>query len=68
VHSVEILGQVTTGGAASVTVTLKLQELVLFEVSTAWQITVVEPIGNVLPGGGLQSRNPIPHGSKAEAV
>ena len=41
--------------APLVTVTVKLQETVLFDESVAVQLTVVVPTRNVDPDGGLQT-------------
>ena len=68
VHSATTLGgQVIIGSSTRRTVTVKLHELELPTLSVARQVTVVVPIGK-LPGGGAQSRVPMPHGSKALAV
>jgi hypothetical protein len=44
----------------SLTVTVKLQEPVLFELSVAVQVTVVVPLGKVEPERGLQTGVPTP--------
>ena len=44
-------------GVNGVTVTVKLQLVLVPQVSLAVQVTVVVPIGNVLPLGGLQLTN-----------
>jgi hypothetical protein len=46
-------GQVITGGVVSVTVTVKVQFPVLFDVSVAEQLTVVTPLLNAEPLAGL---------------
>ena len=51
---VTFAGQVIEGGCVSLTVTVKLQEAVLFEVSVAVQVTVVVPFGKVAPDCGTQ--------------
>ena len=52
-----LVEQVSTSGAqlAGLTVTVKLQLVELPQVSLAVQVTVVTPIGKVLPLGGLQT-------------
>ena len=57
-----------TGQLFASTVTVKVHELVLSAGSLAVQVTVVTPIGKVLPGGGVQSKAAMPHGSNAEAM
>ena len=47
--TVTLLGQVSVGGCASVTVTVKMQVLALPLASTAVFVTVVTPTGKVLP-------------------
>ena len=55
VLNTEILaGQVITGGILSTTVTVNAQIAVLPAASVAVAITVVVPIGNVLPETGLK--------------
>jgi hypothetical protein len=44
---------VITGGVVSVTVTVKVQFPVLFDVSEAEQLTVVTPFWKVVPLAGL---------------
>jgi hypothetical protein len=48
------VGQLRTGAWLSLTVTVKLHELLLLEVSDAPQLTVVVPFANELPDGGVQ--------------
>src|SRR5262245_51784791 len=48
-----LLGHVITGLCVSVTVTVKVQPLVLPLASVAVVVTVVVPRGNVLPLGGM---------------
>src|SRR5438105_14977316 len=43
-----------TGASQSFTVTVKLHEAELLDVSVAVQVTVVVPSGNAVPDGGLQ--------------
>jgi hypothetical protein len=50
-----LAGQVMLGFSLSLTVTVKLQEPVLPEVSVAVQVTVVVPFGNIAPEAGLQA-------------
>ena len=47
-------GQVSVGNWASITVTVKVQLPVRFEVSVAEQMTVVTPLLNVVPLAGTQ--------------
>ena len=54
VFRVMFAGQVMLGCSASLTVTVKLQLLVLPTASVAVQLTVVVPFANVLPLVGLQ--------------
>jgi hypothetical protein len=49
------------------TVTEKLHDPVLPDVSTAVHVTVVVPIGNDDPDGGTQPKLAKPHGSAAPA-
>ena len=49
--------QVRTIGDGGFTVTVKLQLVLEPQASLAVQVTVVVPIGNVLPLGGLQLRD-----------
>jgi hypothetical protein len=58
--AVTFAGQVIVGGCVSLTVTVKLQEPVLFELSVAVQVTVVVPLGKVEPERGLQTGVPTP--------
>ena len=44
----------STGGWASLTVTVKLQEALLPAASVAEQVTVVTPLGKAAPDAGLQ--------------
>ena len=53
---------------AEQTVTVKLHELEFPAPSTAVQVTVVVPIGNVLPDGGVQLKLKRPHASEAAAM
>ena len=50
---VMLSGQVTTGGVASITVTVKVPVRVLPTASVAVLVTIVVPSGNVEPDGGL---------------
>jgi hypothetical protein len=50
------------------TVTVKLHELELPTLSNTLQVTVVTPIGNVLPEFGEQLKLAIPHASEALAM
>ena len=57
--SVEVVmfaGQVICGGSVSSTATWKMQLAVLLELSVAVQITLLVPIENIEPGGGMQIR------------
>jgi hypothetical protein len=45
-----------------------VHEFGLPDPSTAWQVTVVAPTGNVPPDGGEQSKLAMPHGSDAPAA
>ena len=49
-----LAGQVIVGGWLSTTVTVKEQVETLFAMSLAEQFTVVVPMGNVAPEGGVQ--------------
>ena len=49
-----LAGQVIDGGCVSLTVTVKVQKPVLFELSVAVQVTVVVPFGKVEPEAGTQ--------------
>jgi hypothetical protein len=49
-----LAGQMATGASVSLTVTLKLQLVVLPEASVAVQLTLLVPLANVLPLVGLQ--------------
>ena len=49
-----LAGQTTTGGSVSLTVTVKLQVLVLPAASVAVQVTGVVPVPKLEPVGGLQ--------------
>jgi len=49
-----LAGQTTIGGSASLTVTVKLQLLVLPAASVAVQVTGVVPVVKLVPVGGLQ--------------
>ena len=49
-----LLGHVATGFCVSITVTVKVQLLVLPFAAVAVFVTVVVPMGKVLPLGGLQ--------------
>ena len=53
--AVTLAGQVIDGGWVSLTVTVKVQEPVLFELSVAVQVTVVVPLGKVEPEAGEQT-------------
>src|SRR5262245_8204564 len=54
-HTTMFEGQMMTGGVVSrFTVTVNVQRSRLPQSSLTSQITVVVPIGNVLPGGGMQ--------------
>ena len=53
--AVTFAGQVIVGGCVSLTVTVKVQELVLFELSVAVQVTVVVPLRKVEPEAGAQT-------------
>src|ERR1043166_1147373 len=57
-----------TGGLFTVTVTRKLHEFELPDVSKAVQTTVVGPGGKVLPASGEQPKVAIPHTSEAPAM
>jgi hypothetical protein len=48
-------GQVTNGASSSLTVTVKEQLPELVAESVAVQVTVVMPLGNVAPDGGVQT-------------
>jgi multisubunit Na+/H+ antiporter MnhB subunit len=48
-------GQVTTGASSSLTVTVNEQLPELVAESVAVQVTVVMPLGNVAPDGGVQT-------------
>ena len=48
-------GQVIEGFWVSLTVTVKVHEVVLLMPSVAVQVTVVVPFGNANPGAGLQT-------------
>ena len=50
------MGHVIVGGSVSITVTEKLQRLVLPLVSVATQVTVVAPTVKCVPDGGEQTR------------
>jgi hypothetical protein len=50
-----LAGQVTAGGCVSLTVTVKVHELVLPLPSVAMQVTVVVPLAKVEPLAGLQA-------------
>ena len=52
--AVTFVGQVIDGGCVSLTVTVKVQEAVLFELSVAVQVTVVVPLRKVEPEAGAQ--------------
>ena len=52
--AVTFAGQVIVGGCVSLTVTVKVQEAVLFELSVAVQVTVVVPLRKVEPEAGTQ--------------
>ena len=47
-------GQVIVGGCVSVTVTVKLQLLVLPDESHTWHVTLVTPLGKLEPLAGTQ--------------
>jgi len=49
-----LAGQTITGGSVSLTVTVKLQVLVLPAASVAVQVTGVVPVPKLEPVGGLQ--------------
>src|SRR6187200_405206 len=49
-------GQVICGASVSLTVTVKVQTLVLPEASVAMLVTVVVPTGNAEPEAGLETR------------
>jgi len=49
-----LAGQTTTGGSVSLTVTVKVQLLVLPAASVAVQVTGVAPVPKLDPVGGLQ--------------
>ncbi len=55
-----LAGQVIVGGCVSVTVTVKVQGLMLLEASVALQVTVVVPFGKNDPDAGLQVGVPAP--------
>ena len=52
---VMLLGQVTTGGVASITVTMKVPVRVFPTPSVAVLVTIVVPSGNVDPDGGFET-------------
>lgn len=54
VLSVMFAGQVMAGGMLSLTVTVKVHIAMLLEVSFAVQVTVVVPLGKLLPEAGKQ--------------
>ena len=55
VDCVILAGQVSVGGVTSLTVTEKVQEVVLPMPSVAVQVTLVAPFGKAYPGAGLQT-------------
>ena len=55
VETVMFAGQVIVGACVSFTVTVKVQELVRFELSVAVQVTVVVPFWKVDPEAGEQA-------------
>ena len=61
-------GQVNVGSSVSLTVTVKVQALVLPLASVAVQVTVVTPLLNVLPLAGLQVTVPPEQLSVKEGV
>jgi hypothetical protein len=61
-----LVGQVIDGFCVSLTVTVKVQEPVLPEVSVAVQVTVVLPLLKVEPEGGLHVT--VPPGQLSFAV
>jgi hypothetical protein len=60
-------GQWIVGGVVATTVTVKLHELELPELSVAAHTTVVVPTGNTLPLGGAQTKLAMPQASEAPA-
>jgi hypothetical protein len=60
------LGQTMFGASVSLIVTVKLQLFVLPEPSVATQFTVVVPIGNVEPDGGIETTFTTPQLSNAD--
>src|SRR5262245_61695638 len=62
------LGVTSMVGVATVTVTVNEALAVLPELSVAAHVTVVVPIGNVLPEGGVHTNDANPPSSEADAV
>ena len=63
-----LAGHVIFGASVSLTVTVKVQALVLPEASLAVQVTVVVPVAKVEPLGGTQVRLKLVQLSVAVAV